>query len=557
MASGDGHKTRRRGAGDCTNDDDDNDGERDHNKRCRVAAGSMGNAGHCTGNHIDGGDGGEDSDGTGEDYIYEDVDDIISCDGDGDGDDGDDDGSVKVDGEQKYVFLTEDDVRARQEADTAEVAEVLSIPAGFAAALLRHLKWQPGRVQEEWFSDDRRLRAAVGLPPHGAPVATARSTRRLTCAICFDGHDTGRTRSAACATHFYCDECWRGYLHAAVGDGAARCLSLRCPDPSCSAAVVRELVDEVADDADKALYARLSLRSYVEDGGGRIRWCPAPGCALAVKLAGDAAAADVVCRCKHGFCFRCGEDPHRPVSCDTVRAWLLKNSSDLSETANWALANTKHCPACRRPIEKDQGCMHMMCPCGHDFCWLCLDRWDDHRGCEAFRAAAGDGAAGAEDERPREARAALDRYLYHYERWAANRASLRRVSEDVAALEASELGRMAFLTAAYAQIADGRRVLQWTYAYGYYLDPARDGKKRALFEDLQDQANSRLEQLHGCVELERREIFGAGGDAAVVAELLGYYRKRVENLTVVTRTFLGNLVKAFETTELPEFKSLS
>jgi len=59
----------------------------------------------------------------------------------------------------------------------AEVAEVLSVPPGFTAALLRHFRWGGGRrgSKEEWFFDDWRIRDAVGLPAYGGPpIATAR-----------------------------------------------------------------------------------------------------------------------------------------------------------------------------------------------------------------------------------------------------------------------------------------------------------------------------------------------------------------------------------------------
>ncbi|KAL6653673.1 hypothetical protein ACP70R_008597 [Stipagrostis hirtigluma subsp. patula] len=424
---------RSRGAGDCTDEDDDGRSG-GQNKRCHVAAGSMGHndeIGDGTGDHIDGGgdvcgwhveetdDDGESGYGTGEDYMY---DDDVDGDGESRNEDDDEEPEVTKDDElpagkeRPYVVLTEDVVRARQDADTAAVAEVLEIPSGFAAALLRHFKWKRDRAQEEWFSDDRRVCDAVSLlADGGVPVRTPLSSDRLICAICFDGYAARRTRSAGCS-HYYCGDCWCGYVRAAVGDGA-RCLSLRCPDPACSAAVVGDLVDAVADDEDKARYARFALRSYVEESGGRIRWCPGPGCALAIEFTGSA------------------------------------------------------------------------------------------------------------DDSP----------------------------DNMAAMLDIEVTKLTFLTDAYKQIVDCRRVLRWAHAYGYYLDPERDMKKRDLFDELQKHASSWLERLHGCVEQERVKLCAGEGGAAM-NEAYREYKQRVLDLTSATRPYFENLVRAFEN-DLPELNS--
>ena len=90
-----------------------------------------------------------------------------------------------------------------------------------------------------------------------------------------------------------------------------------------------------------------------------------------------------------------------------MATWIRKNSAE-SENLNWILANTKPCPKCKRPIEKNQGCMHMSCSqvrwrclfasrshasvqsmanadscplcsqCKYEFCWLCLAPWKEH-----------------------------------------------------------------------------------------------------------------------------------------------------------------------------------
>jgi hypothetical protein len=43
--------------------------------------------------------------------------------------------------------------------------------------------------------------------------------------------------------------------------------------------------------------------------------------------------------------------------------WDEKISGD-SETRNWLAANTKPCPKCSKPVEKNGGCNLVVCKCG-------------------------------------------------------------------------------------------------------------------------------------------------------------------------------------------------
>jgi hypothetical protein len=131
-----------------------------------------------------------------------------------------------------------------------------------------------------------------------------------------------------------------GYARASLGDGPA-VLSLRCAAPGCGVAAPAPLLCSLFTPPERERYDAYRLRSFVENNA-RVRWCPGAGCGRAVERAGGGgggAPEDVVCAqppagCGAVFCWSCGAEAHRPLACDTVRAWLLKNSAE-SENMTW------------------------------------------------------------------------------------------------------------------------------------------------------------------------------------------------------------------------------
>ena len=55
-----------------------------------------------------------------------------------------------------------------------------------------------------------------------------------------------------------------GYISTAINDGPG-CLMLRCPDPSCAAAVGQDMINSLPNEEDKEKYGRYLRRSYIED----------------------------------------------------------------------------------------------------------------------------------------------------------------------------------------------------------------------------------------------------------------------------------------------------
>ena len=56
-------------------------------------------------------------------------------------------------------------------------------------------------------------------------------------------------------------------------------------------------------------------------------------------------------------------------------------NGDFNELAQnmWLKANTRPCPHCKAPIEKNDGCNHVVCKsCSFEFCWVCMKAWYLH-----------------------------------------------------------------------------------------------------------------------------------------------------------------------------------
>ncbi|CAK9170761.1 unnamed protein product [Ilex paraguariensis] len=101
--------------------------------------------------------------------------------------------------------------------------------------------------------------------------------------------------------------------------------------------------------------------------------------------------------------------------------------------------------------------------------------------------------------------------------------------------------QLKFIIEAWLQIVECRRVLKWTYAYGFYL-PENEQAKRQFFEYLQGEAESGLERLHQCAEKELQGYLNAEGASRDFND----FRTKLAGLTSVTRNYFENLVRALE-----------
>ncbi|ESO83650.1 hypothetical protein LOTGIDRAFT_133000 [Lottia gigantea] len=333
-----------------------------------------------------------------------------------------------------------------------------------------------------------------------------------TCSICVRELSKSEFQSLSCH-HIFCNECWDMHFGIQISKGLTT--GIECMGSDCKLLVPEDFICSILKDpSSREKYFKFSFSDLI-DSHSQLRFCPGPNCSIVVR-AKEPKSKRVECKsCKSTFCFRCGIDYHAPTDCDTIKKWLMKCADD-SETANYISANTKDCPKCHVCIEKNGGCNHMQCSkCKSDFCWMCLGEWKTHGSeyyeCSRFK----ENPNIANESVHVQAREALKKYLFYYERWENHAKSLTleeqtlknittRIEEKVMNNEGTWIAWQYLLKAADL-LKKCRYSLQYTYPYAYYLD--RGGRKE-LFEYQQAQLEAEVENLSW--KVERAEISDTG-----------------------------------------------
>jgi len=91
-----------------------------------------------------------------------------------------------------------------------------------------------------------------------------------------------------------------------------------------------------------------------------------------------------------------------------------------------------------------------------------------------------------------------------------------------------------FLREATDQLLENRRVLQWSYCYGFYLDKTKNAE-RNLFEYLQEDLEKHTNHLS--------ELYETPADKIDDYHKFMKWKEEVTNYTRVTKKFLDNFVE--------------
>ncbi|XP_050293473.1 ankyrin repeat and IBR domain-containing protein 1-like [Anthonomus grandis grandis] len=462
--------------------------------------------------------------------------------------------------EEVYSGLRSQDLQEAKDQLLVDTSDMLKIPLFTAEALLRDNEWSRELLLEKWMKNpaDCCEKAGVQAPStvlvHAGSLDSSISNdtaseapkQEVMCEICLNviPSEWEHPIKMSC-NHLFCKCCWQSYLTTKIQDGDAH--HILCPAYQCHILVPVEFIEKLVSPEMARRYLQFDIKAFVESNK-TIKWCPIPGCGRAVRLPeaeqtpgktypsrkpAPLTSHAVDCGNAHFFCWECLGDAHAPCGCDQWQQWHKKISEVKPEELNsayigteeaanclWLVTNSKPCPNCKSPIQKNEGCNHMKCSkCKFDFCWVCQESWKKHSSATGgyFRCNRFEAVRKADEKQGTLVNEAIEksvelqeitRFLHYYTRFRNHENSqkmeeplLTSVRKKMEVL-ASSLGirreeaiesSTRFIEDGVRELLKARRVLCGSYAYGYYLED--DGYNRHIFEFMQNELEEITEKL--------------------------------------------------------------
>ncbi|XP_022772807.1 probable E3 ubiquitin-protein ligase ARI2 isoform X3 [Durio zibethinus] len=420
--------------------------------------------------------------------------------------------------------ITKESLLAAQREDLHRVMDLLSLKEHHARTLLIHYCWDVDKVLAvlvEYGKDKLFAAAGVQILDHHALASYQLLSSTFTCNICYEDVLADMLTVMDCG-HYFCNDCWTEHFIVKINEGQSRrirCMALKC-NAVCDEEKIRQLVS-IRDPNLSEKFDRVLLESYIEDNR-RVKWCPSvPHCGNAIRIEDD------------------------------------ELCEDESETVNWITINTKPCPKCHKPVEKNGGCNHVSCLCGQSFCWICgTATGRDH----TYTSITGHSCGRYKNDHEKKselARHYLERYIHYHNRYKAHIDSLKLESK----LKETIIGKINILeenlstSKDFSWIINGlyrlfrsRCILSYSYAFAYYMfgdDQFKDEMskterkiKQNLFEDQQQQFEANVEKLSSVLE----EKFDTYSENDILS-----FRMRIIALSGTTDNLCRNLYEYIET----------
>lgn len=204
------------------------------------------------------------------------------------------------------------------------------------------------------------------------------------CQICGEELDGGHIAVFLNCGHTFCRDCLNQCFSVGLSNKQSfppRCCSVEGID-----------INSVLGFLDEAIFERYTLVEE-EYGTRNPTYCANYNCShlfSPTRLSKSAGKYILCYECNQETCTECkqGRSQHTTLqgNKDICPEIISKEDKELADQKKW-----KQCPGCRILVEKNDGCDHMSCECGTEFCYRCGTEYATDHSCACFTAPDEDG----------------------------------------------------------------------------------------------------------------------------------------------------------------------
>lgn len=191
------------------------------------------------------------------------------------------------------------------------------------------------------------------------------------CEICFDKVEYTDINPLDCG-HIYHPGCIGEMIKSQV---TSKQFPIKCPNAGCS----HDLTDlEVRSYVEKELYDKFvafNFKDYIEKDGELIQ-CPTADCEYVFSWEAARENQRFMCQsCQKVYCMSCKVDWHEDETCEEFQKNRKMPREDRLFLKHVQGSNYKQCAKCKFYVSKTDGCDHMTCRCGYEFCYICGEKY--------------------------------------------------------------------------------------------------------------------------------------------------------------------------------------
>lgn len=200
------------------------------------------------------------------------------------------------------------------------------------------------------------------------------------CAICFESIYSGQMFSVNKCKHRYCFSCMRKHVEAKLLQGQLP----ECPHEKCKSELQ---IENCKKFLNPELYDIMSLRVREASIPPTEKvYCPFSNCSALMsktevkEYTATSSSANSEMRkcvkCYRLFCVNCKVRWHENVSCSEYMKYFPNQSVNDAKLKSLATRNHwRQCIKCKNMVELAEGCYHIYCRCGYEFCYTCGAEW--------------------------------------------------------------------------------------------------------------------------------------------------------------------------------------